>query len=361
MTKAEKMRQRAAKLSAPRPVELPSGRWRCQVSVHGQRLSVVEDDPDAAHAKALALKAGLLQASKPVTALTVGEAMDRYITSKDAVLSPATIRGYKRIRRQDLQELMDIQLGALTQEQVQRAVNRMSRDGKSPKTIRNAHGLLSAVLAAYRPEMVLRTTLPQKQPYEAKIPELDEVRQILEAAAGTPMEVPLLLAVWMGLRESEIRGLTWDCIQGGVLHVRQAIVDGENGPAQKGTKTYSGDRYIPIPAHIQAVLDAAPRSGDHVTRLSGQAMYKRFSRLCERLGLPHYRFHDLRHAAASIAMAEGVPNTYLIRRMGHRTDHMLKTVYLHTLRSKESEFAEKIDAAYDALLHTDLHTEGEPA
>ena len=49
------------KLTNPTPVKLPSGSWRCQVMVNGRRVSVVDQDPEVAHANALALKAGLLQ------------------------------------------------------------------------------------------------------------------------------------------------------------------------------------------------------------------------------------------------------------------------------------------------------------
>lgn len=347
-------RQQKTKLTHPTPVQLPSGAWRCQVMVNGERISVVDRDPEVAHTKALAIKSGLIERKKSPQTMTVGEAIDRYIESKDSVLSPATIHGYKKIRKNDLQELMGLRLPELRQEHVQRAVNQMAKK-KSPKSVRNAHGLLSAALAMYYPGFVLRTTMPQKIRHEIEIPDMDEIAALLQASVGTKLEVPLLLAVWLGLRESEIRGLTWDCIEGEYLHVKQAIVDGEDGPALKGTKTYSGDRRIRLPEHIKAVLEQQPKTGEHIVTLSGHAMYNRLSRLSEKLGLPHRRFHDLRHTAASVAMSLGVPNTYTQKRMGHATDHMLKTVYLHTMKSKEDEYAERIDQAYDTLLHTNLH------
>lgn len=350
------MGKKPTNLKNPTPVQLPSGSWRCQVMVAGQRISVVNSDPKVAHAKALALKAGLIQKEKPVSAITVGDAVDRYIESKDSVLSPATVLGYKKLKKNSFKELDKVKLAFLTQEAVQRWVNRLSKD-KSPKTVRNAHGLLSATLTVYRPDMVLRTTLPQKKKYDVKVPDMDEIAAILKAASGTKIEIPILMAVWLGLRESEIRGLTWSSIQDGYLHVSSAIVDGEDGPAVKGTKTFSGDRKIRLPKHILDVLDNTPHTSDYIVSMSGQAMYKRFSRLCEKLGLPHYRFHDLRHTAASVAMSLGVPNTYIQQRMGHKTDNMLKTTYLHTLKSKEDQFADTIDAQYNSLLHTDSHIE----
>lgn len=146
--KLKKQREAAAKLSRPRPVELPSGRWRCQVMVNGKRIDVIEDDPAVAHAKALSVKAGLMEEQKPVAELTVGQAIDRYIDSKDAVLSPSTIRGYKSLQKGILLPLHDVRLADLTQEAVQRFVNRIARD-HSPKTVKNVHGLISAALSVY--------------------------------------------------------------------------------------------------------------------------------------------------------------------------------------------------------------------
>lgn len=344
------------KTKLPTPQKLPSGMYRCQVMVDGKRVSVVEADPDTAQAKALALKTGLLQATKRPESLTVGEAMDRYIESKDAVLSPATIKGYKKIRKNTMQGIMKIPLQSLTQEKVQKEINLMAKK-LSPKSVRNAHGLLSAVLAEYHPSLVLRTTLPQKRRYETEIPTIDDIVKIVETAKGTKAELPILLAIWLGLRASEIRGITWDCIQGDMLHIKQAIVDGENGPEIKGTKTYSGDRKIRMPQYIKELINAQPRTSEYVITLSGQAMYKRFTRLCESAGLSHYRFHDLRHANASVMLALNVPDKYAMERMGHATNNMLKNVYQHTMRDKQDEVADLVDNYFIKKLHTILHTE----
>lgn len=344
-------------MKLPKAKRLPSGRWNIQVMVDGKRVSITEDTEKEAIAEAAAIKAELKAArsSSRISSMTVGEAIDNFIESKDSVLSPSTIRGYKKIRKSNLQDIMGVKLSLLTQEIVQRSVNKMARE-KSPKTVKNAHGLLTAALAVYRPDLVLKTTLPQKQKYEAKIPELDEIRQIIEATKGKEIEIPILLAVWLGLRESEIRGLTWDCIDGDMIHIKQVIVDGEDGPAQKGTKTYSGDRWLRMPDYVKQAMESQRGSGDHIVTLSGRAIYMRFSRLCTKLGLPHYRFHDLRHASASIAMSIGVPNTYTQKRMGHKTDNMLKTVYLHTIRSMEDHYADAIDQEFTKILQTNLQT-----
>lgn len=356
MTKQEKMRKKAAKLSHPTPVELPSGKWRCQVMVQGQRLSVVDDDPEVAHTKVLGIKNGLLRDTSASVAMTVGNAVDRYIESKNSVLSPTTIRSYKSLRDHVFNDIAGIQLRILSQEQVQRWVNSISK-GHSPKYVYNAHGLLSSAVSMYRPDMVLKTTLPKKQKTEIAIPTIEEVQFLADKAKGTGFELPFLLATWLGLRTSEIRGLTWDCVEGDVLHVKQALVEGENGAVLKAPKSYSGNRKLRIPPYIQELIERQPHSGEYIIHYSRNALYNHLRRMCDKYGLPHYRFHDLRHVQASVMLMLNVPDKYAMERMGHASTNMLKTVYQHTMRAKSEEVADAVDTFFSVKLHTELHTE----
>lgn len=344
------------KKKLPTPQKLPSGMYRCQVMVDGKRVSVVDENPAVAQAKAVALRAGIIEEKKVAPSMTVGEAVDRYIESKDAVLSPSTIRGYRSIREKSLGKLEAVRLNELTQEAVQRHVNELARE-KTPKYCRNVHGLLSAALAVYRPDFVLHTTLPQKVKAEIQIPTMEEVQLLAEKAKGTRFELPFLLATWMGLRTSEIRGLTWDCIEGDTLHVKQALVLGEKGPVLKTTKSYSGNRKIRIPPYIKELLNRQERTGEYIVPCSRNGLYKQLCSLCDKNGLPHYRFHDLRHVQASVMLALGVPDKYAMERMGHASTNMLKNVYQHTIKSKSEEVADKVDNFFDEKLHTILHTD----
>lgn len=344
------------KKKLPTPQKLPSGVYRCQVMVGGKRISVVDENPAVAQAKAVALKNGLIEEKKAGPTMTVGEAIDRYVESKDTVLSPTTIRSYKSIRNNSLGNLEPMQLSDITKEAIQRHINALSRS-KSPKYVRNVHGLLSTVLKAYRPDFVLHTTLPKKQKKEIKIPTMEEIQFIAEKSKGTPFELPFLLATWMGLRTSEIRGLTWDCIEGDMLHVKQALVEGENGQVLKITKSYSGDRKIRIPEYIQDLINQQPRTDKYIIHYSRNSLYNRLKRMCARYGIPHCRFHDLRHVQASVMLALGVPDKYAMERMGHASTNMLKTVYQHTMKSKSEEVADTVDKFFSEKLHTDFPTQ----
>lgn len=347
-------------MKAPKAVKLPSGAWRCQVMVDGVRFSVTDADAKKAVAKAAALKAKMVEAERGVEKMTVGEAIDRYIDSKDAVLSPATVRGYRKIRACNLQELMGVQLMNLTGEQIQRAVNTMARD-HTPKTVRNAHGLLTAMLREYRPAMVVSTTLPQKVKTEITIPTPDQVKMVLDDVAGTDMELPVLLAACMGLRESEICGLRWDDIDfgRGVLTVRRAVVRGIGGPVEKTTKSYAGTRTLTMPRAVVAALETTARSGEAVVTLSGPAIYCRWRKILARLGLPEYRFHDLRHFYASVLMSLGLPDKYAEELMGHATANMLTTVYQHLMEYKREDVKAEVDGFFDRFCTRNCTRENE--
>ncbi len=320
--------------------------------VDGRRKGRTFDTEKEAVYWAAGIKTRAKEAEKSLLSLTVAAAVDRYIESKDAVLSPSTIKGYRQVKGNLMGGIALVKIGDLTQENVQRWVNGLARE-KSPKTVSNAHGLLSTVLKEYRPSMALRTTLPQKVKPNIQIPSEAELRAILAAARGAKHEIRIVLAVWMGLRQSEILGLTWDCVDGDTLHIRRAIVMGENGPVEKGTKTYSGTRALHLPEYLRRLLEAAPHRGQHIVRMSGKAIYSGFSRICEKAGVPHYRFHDLRHTNASIMLASGIPDKYTMKRTGHATNNMLKTTYQHVIKEREAEYDQQIDDYFKDLLPPD--------
>lgn len=340
------VREQRSKNTAHTPTarKLPSGSWACRVRVNGQDVSITRETKEEAIAEAMAIKHGLKAPTVPETNLTLGEAIDRYIEMKDGVLSPSTVAGYKRIRKNTFPSLMDQKLSALSHERVQRAVNAMAGN-TSPKTVRNAYGLLSAAVGEFAPDLSLHATLPQKIRTEIVLPSEEDVKAIAAAVAGKWVELPVLLAMCLGLRMSEIRGLTRDCVNGSVLHIRQALVD----EGAKAPKTYTSDRYLTIPDRIMTIIDATPRGQEYLCPQSRRAIYYAFSSACAHAGIKHYRFHDLRHVNASVMLKLGVPDKYAMERMGHATNNMLKTVYQHTMPAERSKVDAEVNAYFTSI------------
>ena len=185
------------------------------------------------------------------------------------------------------------------------------------------------------------------------------MKKVWNTAKGSKYELPILLASWMGLRMSEIRGLTFGDVIDGKLHIHSAIVKGPDGDVEKGPKTEAGDRWVTLPETIINLIaeESVKRFPDgnenwpneHICPYADITIYKNFKNICKKAGVEACRFHDLRHFAASEAHALGIPNKYSMRRMGHKTDNMLKNVYQHTIREKEDEFGELIDKKMESL------------
>lgn len=275
------------------------------------------------------------------------EAYKEHIASNEAVWSPSTVAGYKRLEKNTFQDLMSYQLKNITTDMIQKEINKMKRSKKSPKYISNAVGFLKSILKTYAPDLDLdELTIPQKRKPDLRMLDDDEIKKVLQAAQGTEMELPILLALWLGMRLSEIRGLKRKDIHKGQIHVCRAVVDDKDGkPVEKGTKTYSGDRWIALPEYIQSLIpDGSP--DEYIISLSGQAIYKRFSRLLDKAGVTHCRFHDLRRANAAAMIRLGVDSKYAQQRNGWSTDYMYKQVYAYTMPDRMTEFNEAIDGYF---------------
>lgn len=337
-------------MNIPDPIKLPSGRYRIQIQVDGVRYGQTFDTPEEAVYWAVGLKTKCKESKKPARRMTVNEAMSAYIEMREPVLSPATISGYRRIQKNLLPPIAGKLLPDLSQDNIQRWVNQMVKSGKTEKTIANAHGLLSAVLTHFSPDTRLTTRLPQRVKKEIQVPTKAEIKSIAGACRGTRYELPIMLAIWLGLRKSEIRGLRWSDIDGEYLNIHAAIVDCDGVPVEKGTKTISGTRRVHIPPYLQDLLASAPKTSEFIVPMTGAAIYDGFIRACDKAGVPHYRFHDLRHVNASVMLEARIPNKYSQRRMGHATDNMLKNTYQHIFRDSEAEYDAVIESAMQHIL-----------
>ncbi|MBQ8823709.1 MAG: site-specific integrase [Ruminococcus sp.] len=334
--------------------KLPSGNWRVNLYIgkddNGKRKYKSFTAETKKEAEFLAATYNLKRKEKPKD-ITVGDAIDGYIQSKENVLSPSTIGGYKNIRKNRLQGIMDIPLNRLNNIIIQKEINAESAR-LSPKSIRDAHGLLSAAVSMYMPDFTIRTTLPAK---EHKIKDLPTPEQIIEIVTGTDIEIPVMLALWLGLRMSEIRGLRFtDISEDGIITIQNTIITVNNKFIEKSqTKTYNSTRQIKAPNYIITLIQNANHKSEHIVTLSGQAIYKRFKRLIAKYDLKDMTFHDLRHLNASIMLALGIPDKYAMERGGWSTNVTLKNIYQHTFSEERKIIDNKIDNYFSELILKD--------
>lgn len=324
--------------------KLPSGRWRCRVydgtDPAGKKIYKSFTADSKKEAELLAAQYAASRKSTVSKDRTLADAYARYIEIKKNTLSPATVREYSRAAKADFPELMPLRLSRLTQEAVQSAVNVMSAN-HSPKSVRNAHGLLSAVLSMFAPEIRLNTRLPQSRKSDLYVPTEQEVEKLVRSIRGTELEKAVLLAAFGSLRRSECSALMISDIEGDIIHVNKAIVLGADKQwTLKQPKSKAGYRDIKMPGFVIERLKPAPNG--RIVNIMPVTITDYFADARRKFNLPHFRFHDLRHYQASILHAMGVPDKYIMERGGWSTDSTLKNIYQHTMSDKRKQVEEEI-------------------
>lgn len=342
--------------------KLKSGNWRVLVYSH---TDIVNGKPvrryksfthsDRRQAEYLAAEyATRRENTKNTPAFTLGEAMDKYIDSKDTVLSPSTVREYKGIRRCNLQGLMEIKLGELTQQMIQAEINQEAKT-HAPKTVKNMHGLLSATLTMFRPDMHLTTTLPARKKTELYIPSDEDIVKVLHAIAGTELEKAVLLSAFGSLRRSEIAPLTDEDVNGTSITIEKAMVLNErNEWVIKPPKTFSSYRIIEYP---QFVIDRFQGIHGRLVSLTPYQITEQFLRELKKIDVPKFRFHDLRHYQASILHALGVPDLYIMQRGGWKSVNTLNKVYKHGMDAKKEEVTTLANDHFTAIMQHEMQHE----
>lgn len=257
---------------------------------------------------------------------------NEYIHLKENVISPRTVKEYITTVKLIPEWFISLDLGEIKASEVQRVINELAVD-KSPKTVRNYHGFISAVFNMYRPGFALNTRLPQKEKHEDYIPTAADVKRILEYAKDTEYEVFLKLAS-MGLRRSEICALEPSDIEGNIVNVNKALVlDKNNKWIVKSTKTTASTRAVPI---SQELAEQIKKQG-YVFKQSPNSVIKWLNRTQDALGIPRFRLHIFRHVFASNLMDMGVPSKTIMSLGGWETDEILKSIYQHNIKKDDEQ------------------------
>ncbi|MDD6196564.1 MAG: site-specific integrase [[Clostridium] aminophilum] len=259
--------------------------------------------------------------------MTARNAVNRYIQLKRGVLSPSTVRGYITIAEHQMDGIADIDINKFNSRILQAWVSDLSA-AYSAKTVRNIYALVAAALDMFRPEFRPRVTLPQKVRPQLYCPSDDDVRRLLDEVQGKPLEVAVLLAAFGPLRRGEISPLTAADLHGNILTVNKSMVaDPDGGYVVKSAKTTDSNRAVELP---QFVVDKLPKTGE-LCPMNPNMITMSFQRAVKRAGLPHFRFHDLRHYSASMMHALGIPDKYIQSRGGWASNSVLRSVYTNVI------------------------------
>lgn len=303
--------------------KLPSGNYRIQKMVNGTR-----------HSKTFDHKPTKKEIDQWVNALdpdpikqTFASAAEIYIQSKSNILSPSTIRGYRKDIRMIPTLFQDTNISDINQLMIQKLVNDLS-ETHAPKTVANVHGLISAVLRQSRPNMIINTTLPKKCRNAEYIPSDSDIKRITEYLQGDIIHIPVLLGCY-GLRKSEMMALTLsDLSDDNWLTINKAMVrDSSNNWITKPmTKTEASCRIIPLPPEIADLI----RKQGFIYNGSENALNRHLHVAQDNLNIPRFSYHKLRHYFAS-RISTLTDEQTAIDLGGWETDYIMKKVYRHSL------------------------------
>lgn len=337
------MAKKVSKESKRKKNELPSGSYRIQVfdytdenkKKHYKSFTA----PTRKEAEFLALQ-WQNNKQESIADITMHDSISRYIDSKRGVLSPSTIRSYEGMQKNYFSKSFgSLRLKEMSNTAIQVWISDLSKD-LSPKTVRNAHGLLASTLEMFLPDFRLKTTLPAKKKPELYTPSDEDIQKLLKHIEGKELEIAVLLAAFGPLRRGEICALTSDDIKGNVVKVSKSMVLGPDGLWHiKQPKTYGSYRQIEFP---DFVIEKLKGIDGKIIKATPDRISSRFIRAIEATKLPHFRFHDLRHYSASIMHAIGVPDQYILQRGGWSSDNIMKSVYRNVIDAEAIKQNEKI-------------------
>ncbi|MCM1062341.1 MAG: site-specific integrase [Eubacterium sp.] len=337
--------------------KLPSGSWRVNLYIgktaDGKRQYKSFTADTKKQAEYMAAQYNVDRKEKAEYKLTLHNAIERYIESKRNILSPSTVRGYYDVLDNYCSQLMQMNIGDLNQETIQIAINSMAVK-YSPKTCRNTHGLISAALKVYRPELTLNTTLPQKAKREIYVPDEKEIAEIYEMSVGTINEIPVFLAAECGLRASEISALRIENISLSYIDVKEALVIGDDNKEHlKAPKSSSGYRKVPISGRAYEYLISHADKNGRICPRRGAYICNNWSTFKKQHGLnANLNFHALRHHYASKCILLGIPQKYIAELMGHSSTDMIEKVYQHIFPSAMEEYANQLRQQMSELCNT---------
>jgi len=203
----------------------------------------------------------------------------------------------------------------------------------------------------YAPSFRVKTFLPQRKPPKLYTPSDSDIKLLLTIVQSDPeMERAILLAAFGPLRRGEICALENTDIRANTIMVNKSMVkDQKNNWIVKAPKTYSSYRTIEFP---ESVVQKFHGVTGRLVDLNPDQVTNRFVRILKKAGTPHFRFHDLRHYAASILHAIGVPDQYIMSRGGWSSDKTLKQVYRGEISEEAAKFNQQINKHFDRVLTT---------
>lgn len=294
----------------------------------------------------------------PASDMTVQQMIDAYMEHCEVLGRKAeTLLGYRKCEKRLQPSLKKTLAKKCTPLQIDGEIASMSRQSLSAKTVKNTIGFLSAAFRyAIKMEQLTdnpcdKATLPKGELKEVRVLHRDEIVPFLNALASAPIDdrVAYMLALFLGLRRSEILGLKEsdvDIINGMIsVHNTRHRVDGTD--YDSSPKTQRSTRVLALPdiliVEIARLLETHRQfpyeKVDYLIQNGCGSVYtpgcltQRLRRLQIEHNLPLVSLHKLRHTYASLLNESGVDMAQISRQLGHSNLSTTSNIYTHILKT----------------------------
>jgi integrase len=316
--------------------------------------------------------------------MTMAAFLDRWIQHMQGQVSPRSHERYTEIARKNIAPLLGgLMLIKLRPEQISAAYakalasgRRDGQGGLSPRTVTHIHRVLrEALQQALRWQLLTRNPAdvvkpPKVERKQMKVLDTDATADLIEAARGGPLFVPIMLGVRCGLRRGEVVALRWRNVdlERGQISVVASAEQTDRGVREKEPKSGKGRTVVLSATEIEELRSHRRRQAegllalgvrltdDHhvVAREDGQALQPRslthaFVKFVRRHGF-QIRLHDLRHSHSTHMLAAGIHPKIAQERLGHSSVGITLDLYSHVLPGMQAEAVSRVDAVLQAAL-----------
>lgn len=323
---------------------------------------------------------------------TCGQIMERWFAEHCAYLSPTTRAKYSdgidRLAKLDVYTLPVRRCTPGTLSALIAAIQR-GAGGSRPVTVRTAVALTESLRmalswAAARQLIPVNplagAQLPKTEKRQQRILSEDDIADLVKAAEGNPFRIPLLLALYGGLRREEVAALRWQDVdfKRRTVTIRQAITRTSSGAeVLKTPKTAGSCRTVSMPRFVMDELRLMDKPAERVCVTPAGQPYRLDSypqavrRLIERVNaarqdakrppMPLATYHDLRHTHAAMLIRMGVQPKVIQERLGHASIKMTMDLYGYLMPGLQESVADALDSDFQMAAggHKSGHTDAE--
>ena len=189
----------------------------------------------------------------------------------------------------------------------------------------------------------------------------DNAQRLLNVLEGSEIYPAVVLALYYGLRRSEVLGIKWDAVDfsAQTIEIRHTVVKNLTIEASDNTKTENSRRTYRLTPELKDLLaslredegaglgpggyifhrtDGSPMRPDTLTRS--------FQKALARAGLAKMRFHDLRHSTASILFDQGWSLEDVKEWLGHTDIETTSNIYLHYTKQRRILLSDNLNGLF---------------